>query len=365
MQIHDCSRRHGMACVCDGAFSLMVSGRVSRARVNSKLSNAKQGRKVRVSGGALCASVHMPCMRFVVDFVVVFLLPLSLLLAACLSLVSTHLCIVWICDWNSYSNACVLLTAVALTDVCGRHRRRRLYCWCCCFCSLFFCHYIAFLHYFCCFFSALLLIRSYWNWSGLLFCFCRFYPAGAAADTAIVCVYVCIYCGLVCTHNLMTNIIMNRMSIFFLLRRYTCNTQMENWWWWWWWWCSAIAAMKYLSGIWFIWYWSTKPAYASGICAWKENNFLCTSVALHVCANSYAIFLGALMRIPYVHYYILLLMRYICDKFLFLLFNLYAPHALHYCLARLVCLLAGWLVGWLMCARLWKNRERVKFVDWH
>lgn len=37
------------------------------------------------------------------------------------------------------------------------------------------------------FFSALLLIRSYWNWSGLLFCFCRFYPAaGAAADTAIV-----------------------------------------------------------------------------------------------------------------------------------------------------------------------------------
>lgn len=36
------------------------------------------------------------------------------------------------------------------------------------------------------------------------------------------------------------------------------------------------------------------------------------------------------------------------------------------CIALLfssACLFIGWLVGWLMCARLWKNRERVKFVD--
>lgn len=53
-----------------------------------------------------------------------------------------------------------------------------------------------------------------------------------------------------CAHNLMTNIIMNRMLIFFLLRRYTCATELlvaieeaEE---------MAVVVPRLSSGIWFI-----------------------------------------------------------------------------------------------------------------
>lgn len=78
---------------------------------------------------------------------------------------------------------------------------------------------------------------------------------------------------------------------------------------------------------------------------------------LHFCANSYAVFLGALMRIPYVHYYWHYYYYYYCAIYatnFYFYYSIYMRH-MHCILFSSACLFA-WLLD--VCASVEKMRTR-------